>query len=86
MGLRDKLAAQPAVVALIGGEAKPVVIVATTQAARDAGARAGQLVGIAAPKLGGKGGGKDDLAQGGGQDAAGAADALAAIRDALATA
>ena len=84
MGLRDKLSSQPAVVALVGGEAKPVVIVATTDAARAAGAKAGQLVGVAAAQLGGKGGGKDDLAQGGGSDAAGTDAALAAIRDALA--
>ena len=84
LGLRDKLSAEPAVIALVGGEAKPVIIVATTEAARAAGAKAGRLVGVGAPALGGKGGGKDDLAQGGGSDAAGAPAALAAIRDALA--
>ena len=84
--LRTRLAAAPAVVALVGGDAKPVVIVATTEAARALGARAGQLVGVAAPALGGRGGGKDDLAQGGGSDAGGASAALAAVRDALASA
>ena len=83
MGLRDKLSSQPAVVALVGGEAKPVVIVATTDAARAAGAKAGQLVGVAAAQLGGKGGGKDDMAQGGGTDSSAAPQAIAAVRAAL---
>lgn len=84
--LRDKLSATAAVVALIGGDAKPVLIVATTAAAREAGAKAGRLVGVGAAELGGKGGGKDDLAQGGGADAGCAAQALAAIQAALAQA
>ncbi|MFZ2480391.1 MAG: DHHA1 domain-containing protein [Propioniciclava sp.] len=44
---------------------------------------AGRLVGVGAAQLGGKGGGKDDLAQGGGTDASRAEEALAAIRAAL---
>ena len=84
LALRGTLAAQPAVIALVGGDAKPVVTVVTTEAARAAGAKAGRLVGIAAAELGGRGGGKDDVAQGGGSDAAGAPRALAAIRTALA--
>jgi len=82
--LRQALGSQPAVVALVGGDAKPVVIVATNEAARAAGARAGVLVAAAAPALGGRGGGKDDIAQGGGSDAAGADEALAAVRRELA--
>ena len=84
LALRDRLAAQPAVVALVGGDAKPVVTVVTTEAARAAGAKAGALVGVAATELGGRGGGKDDIAQGGGSDASGAPRALAAIRTTLA--
>ncbi len=83
LGLRDRFGTEPAVVALVGGSAKPVVIVVTNDAARAAGVRAGQLVGVAAPHLGGRGGGKDDIAQGGGSDASGAEAALAAVRDAL---
>ena len=49
---------------------KPVVIVATNQAARDAGVKAGALARDCAGILGGGGGGKDDLAQGGGTDVA----------------
>ena len=83
--LRGRLASEAAVVALVGGTPDtPAVVVATTDAARAAGAKAGQLVGLAAEQLGGKGGGKDDLAQGGGTDASGAQAGLAAIETALA--
>lgn len=83
--LRGRLASEDAVVALVGGtSAKPAIVVATTEGARMLGAKAGALVGIAAPHLGGKGGGKDDLAQGGGTDGSGTAAALGAIESALA--
>ncbi|MGC3956220.1 MAG: alanine--tRNA ligase [Propionicimonas sp.] len=81
--VRDGFGRDPGVVALIGGEAKPALIVAVSEAARGLGAKAGALVGVAAPALGGRGGGRDDLAQGGGTDAGGAPAALAAIRAAL---
>ena len=84
MEVRNRLSAHPAVVALVGLAGKPVVTVATNEAARGLGARAGLLVGVAAERLGGRGGGKDDLAQGGGTDAAGADAALRAVREALA--
>ncbi|MGY4856991.1 alanine--tRNA ligase [Cryobacterium sp. AP23] len=66
-GARERLGSEPAVVALAAtvGD-KPVVIVATNAAARDAGAKAGALAKQLAGILGGGGGGKDDLAQGGG--------------------
>ncbi|MDC7120809.1 alanine--tRNA ligase [Cellulomonas fimi] len=74
----------PAVVA-VGAVAKgrPVVVVATNAAARAAGVRAGALVRTASGVLGGGGGGKDDLAQGGGTDAARLGDALASVVDGL---
>ncbi|MCL2514968.1 MAG: alanine--tRNA ligase, partial [Microbacteriaceae bacterium] len=84
MGVRERLGTDAAVVALtatVGG--RPLVLVATNQAARDAGAKAGALVGIAAGVLGGRGGGKDDLAQGGGAEASAVPAALSAIADAL---
>ncbi|WP_294178897.1 alanine--tRNA ligase [uncultured Schumannella sp.] len=82
--VRERLAAQPAVVALAARiDGKPVVIVATTPAARDAGAKAGALVKVAATELGGGGGGKDDMAQGGGANAAAIPAALDGIRRAL---
>ena len=82
--VRERLAAQPAVVALAARvDGKPVVIVATTPSARDAGAKAGALVKVAATELGGGGGGKDDMAQGGGANAAAIPAALDGIRRAL---
>jgi alanyl-tRNA synthetase len=84
MQLRDAFGTRAAVVALVGGQTKPVLIVACTPAARELGAKAGALVGVGAPKLGGRGGGRDDLAQGGGTDVSAAPAALLAIRSALA--
>jgi alanyl-tRNA synthetase len=78
--VRDRLGSAPAVVALgatVGG--KPVVIVATNPAAREAGHRAGALARTAATRLGGGGGGRDDLAQGGGTDASALVAALEAV-------
>ncbi|WP_317228667.1 alanine--tRNA ligase [Clavibacter sp. MX14-G9D] len=84
--VRERAGSDPVVVALAGDAAgKPTVIVATNQAARDAGAKAGQLARAAAAVLGGGGGGKDDLAQGGGSDVSAIPDALAAVRQALAS-
>ncbi|MGN8551921.1 UNVERIFIED_CONTAM: alanine--tRNA ligase [Microbacterium sp. SLM126] len=82
--VRERLGAQAAVVAL-GAEVngRPVVIVATNEAARVTGAKAGVLAKAAAAVLGGGGGGRDDVAQGGGTDAAALPAALAAIEDAL---
>src|SRR3954467_13794348 len=63
-------AEQPAVVA-VGGVVKgrPQVVVATNDEARRWGLAAGDLVRTGAGVLGGNGGGKPDLAQGGGSDA-----------------
>ncbi|WP_214467038.1 alanine--tRNA ligase [Microbacterium flavescens] len=82
--VRERLGAQAAVVALgaeVGGRA--VVIVATNDAARTAGAKAGPLAKAAAAVLGGGGGGRDDIAQGGGTDASALPAALTAVKDAL---
>jgi alanyl-tRNA synthetase len=79
-GVRERLGSAPSVVALaaVVGE-KPVVIVATNDAARALGHRAGALAKQAASVLGGGGGGKDDLAQGGGTLVAAIDSALAAV-------
>ncbi|WP_443094728.1 alanine--tRNA ligase [Rothia koreensis] len=67
--LRHRLGEEAATVMVAGtNNGRPVVVVATNQAARDLGVKAGALVKTAAGALGGGGGGKDDLAQGGGQD------------------
>ena len=82
--IREQLSAESAVVALLAVVAeKPMVLIATTEAARAAGHKAGNLVRTASQVLGGGGGGKDDLAQGGGNDVAKISDAIAAIRGAL---
>ncbi|TDE92481.1 alanine--tRNA ligase [Occultella glacieicola] len=81
LDVRNRLGNAAGAVVAIGAIVKdrPVVVVATNEAARSAGAKAGALVRTAAGRLGGGGGGKDDIAQGGGTDAAALADALAAI-------
>lgn len=82
--VRERLGSDAAVVAL-GGEVggRPVVIVATNEAARAAGAKAGMLARAAAGVLGGGGGGRDDVAQGGGADASALPTALEGIVTAL---
>lgn len=83
--LRDRLSGEAAVIVLAGDAGgKPVLIAATTSAAREVGAKAGALAKRGARVLGGGGGGKDDLAQGGGTDPAQIEPALAAIRSELA--
>ncbi|WP_449282570.1 alanine--tRNA ligase [Leucobacter sp.] len=82
--LRERLGSEAGVVVLAGDAGgKPVVIAATTAAARDRGVRAGDLAKLGAQVLGGGGGGKPDLAQGGGTDPAKIDDALAEIRRSL---
>jgi len=82
--VRERLAGEPAIVVLAGdAEGKPVVIAATTPAAREAGAKAGALAKLGAQVLGGGGGGKDDLAQGGGSDVSKIHEAIAEIRRSL---
>lgn len=84
--LRARLGSEAAVVALVGhSNSKPVVVVATNQAAREVGVKAGALVRVAATTLGGGGGGKDDLAQGGGQNVQAIPAAISAIRSELAS-
>ena len=66
--LRGRLPAErPGVVVVAGIPAdRPTVVVAVNDAGRKAGLAAGALVLPAARVLGGRGGGKDDIAQGGG--------------------
>ncbi|CAB4736841.1 MAG: alanine--tRNA ligase [Actinobacteria bacterium] len=72
------------VVALISAnDAKPILVVAASDAARTQGVKAGALVKIGSAVLGGGGGGKDDFAQGGGTDISKANEALMAITTAL---
>ena len=83
--VRNQLGSDASVVALAADvQGKPAVIVATNEASRDAGLKAGALAKTAAGILGGGGGGKDDLAQGGGADISAIPAALDAISAAVA--
>jgi alanyl-tRNA synthetase len=70
LDVRGRLPAdRPGVVAVIGtSNGKPAVVVAVNDRARGWGISANALVKAAATALGGSGGGKDDVAQGGGAD------------------
>ncbi len=70
LDVRGRLAAdRPGVVVVAGVPAdRPTVVVAVNDAARAVGLKAGALVLAAASALGGRGGGKDDVAQGGGAE------------------
>lgn len=81
--IRSRLGQASGVVCLVSTHPKPTVVIATTPAARNQGLRAGQLVGLASGALGGRGGGSDDLAQGGGSNPDAAAAALDAVAKAL---
>ncbi len=82
--VRDVAGDSAAVIALFAIIAeKPMLVIATNEAARSAGKKAGALVRVASQVLGGGGGGKDDMAQGGGSDSSQIADAITAVRGAL---
>jgi len=75
---------RPSVVAVASvAKDRPVVIIATNDAARQWGLKAGALVRLAAQALGGGGGGKDDVAQGGGTDTTKIGEALAIVEHAV---
>ncbi|MFF0727480.1 alanine--tRNA ligase [Streptomyces sp. NPDC004134] len=78
---------RPAVVALFSVAAgRPITVIATNEAARERGLKAGDLVRTAAKTLGGGGGGKPDIAQGGGQDPQAVGEAVAAVERGVAEA
>jgi alanyl-tRNA synthetase len=82
--IRNRVQDTASVVALIGGPVdKPSVVIVTTQSARDRGLDASELVRVASETLGGRGGGKADIAQGGGTDGSRAEDALKAVEYAI---
>ncbi|MFI5608153.1 alanine--tRNA ligase [Amycolatopsis sp. NPDC051903] len=83
--VRGRLGDRPGVVALFSPSGDKIAfVVATTAAARDRGIAAGKLVPSFAEAIGGRGGGKPDMAQGGGSNPAGAEQAVAAVRAAVA--
>ena len=76
--------ASNSVVALISANGgRPVLVAATSDAARASGIKAGELVKVGSTVLSGGGGGKDDFAQGGGVDASKSRQALEAIAAAI---
>lgn len=84
LDLRDRLAKagnQNIAVSIVGSaNNRPLVVIALNEGAQSLGLKAGSLVKTASQVLGGGGGGKPDLAQGGGQDTSKLQDALATIR------
>jgi alanyl-tRNA synthetase len=83
--VRNRLGSRPGVVALFSADGGRVsFVVATTAGARDRGFAAGKLVPVFGPSVGGRGGGKPDLAQGGGTDPSGVTAAIEALRGEIA--
>ncbi len=86
LDVRGRLpAGRPGAVVIIGtqsisgGDVKVAVVAAVNDEARVRGVSANDLVRAVGPLLGGKGGGKDDVAQGGGNDASRIDEALALV-------
>ncbi|MBA0126001.1 alanine--tRNA ligase [Haloechinothrix sp. YIM 98757] len=78
--VRNRLGSRPGVVALfVADEQKVSFVVGTTPAARDKGLVAGDLVRSVGGPVDGRGGGKADMAQGGGSNPAGIGDAIRAL-------
>ncbi|MGP9503419.1 alanine--tRNA ligase [Specibacter sp. AOP5-B1-6] len=84
LDLRDRLGSAPSTIAVAGASnGRPIVLIVTNEAAREAGIKAGNLVKLASGILGGGGGGKPDMAQGGGSDVNAIDAALTAVSDAV---
>lgn len=81
LDVRGRLQGRPAVVVIIGtGGDKPAAVVAVNDAAQERGLSANDLIGVIGPHIGGRGGGKADVAQGGGTDLGGIEAALTAAQ------
>ena len=76
LDVRGRLGDRPAAVLVAAGGERVTLVAAVNQPAIDRGVTAGALLRAAAAAVDGKGGGKDDVAQGGGTDASGIAEAL----------
>jgi alanyl-tRNA synthetase len=85
LDIRSRLGdARPSVVVVgAAADGRAALVAATNGPARDAGIKAGALIKGLAPLVGGGGGGRADVAQGGGSNGAGLPAALAATRDLL---
>lgn len=83
--LRGRFGQDPAVLVLATEDgAKVPFIVAATKAAVDKGIKAGDLINVLGEYIGGRGGGKPDMAQGSGSNAEGLDAGFNAVRDTLA--
>ncbi|MEJ7651709.1 MAG: alanine--tRNA ligase [Nakamurella sp.] len=84
LDVKGRLGGKPGVVALFSVTDGAVsFVIAATQAAIDDGVKAGDVVKSVLPTITGRGGGRPELAQGGGTDPSGIPAALAAVRGAL---
>lgn len=83
--LRGRFSKAEPVVVVLGAEinGKPMMVVATNEAAREKSVKAGALIKAGAGAMNGGGGGKDDLAQGGGAPGGSLSSGLKAARDTL---
>ncbi len=84
--VRGRFGATPAVVALFSADreaGKVSFVVAVNREAQDRGVAAGKLVPRFAPEVGGRGGGKADMAQGGGSNPDGVTAAISTLRTEL---
>jgi alanyl-tRNA synthetase len=88
LNLRGRVNQDQAGAAVLVGvkDGKVAVVAATNDLARDRGVRANDLLAAVMPLVGGRGGGKDDVAQGGGSDTSRVDEALAAAGAAVAQA
>jgi alanyl-tRNA synthetase len=88
LNLRSRVSQeQPGAAVLIGvKDGKVAVVAATNDRARERGVKANDVLAAVMPLVEGRGGGKDDVAQGGGSDASRIDEALAAARAAVAQA
>jgi alanyl-tRNA synthetase len=84
LDVRGRLQGRPAVVVVVGtADSKPSVVVALNEQAIDRGLAANDLIGVIGEHVGGRGGGKADVAQGGGSNVGGIDAGFEAIRDAI---
>jgi alanyl-tRNA synthetase len=88
LNLRSRVSQEvPGAAVLIGvKDGKVSVVAATNEPARDRGVRANEVLAAVMPLVNGRGGGKDDVAQGGGDDPSRTDEALAAARAVIAQA
>jgi alanyl-tRNA synthetase len=88
LNLRSRLSQdQPGAAVLVGvKDGKVSVVAATNDRARERGVKADDVLSAVMPLVGGRGGGKDDVAQGGGSDTSRIDEALAAASAAVARA